>query len=399
MRIAIYNDWWSPQLVGGAERTAVDLSKELAKSFGNENIHVYTLSNSRQTHNEIVDGLQVTRLSSGTFRTRFSVGVLTKFFEKLRILFDTRTKKIVASEILKFNPDVVVLHNIDRLGLRFSSYFHSISKIPLVRIQHDLGDTCIHRTRVRKTTRQNCIESCRTCKFKENFYRKESKNYSLMLSTSKFVDTLLRRFRFSPQNSNFGYPKIIKSVFESEHFSFENPSNLRLGFVGRVVPEKGIETVLRSLFILKSHHNKIGSLTICGTGDKKYLRRLRLIASELSIDLVMLGYSVDPFDSLRGKIDAVVVPSTWQEPLGRGPMEAISHGFPCFVSEIGGLPESKFFVGGPIAYFEPANAEELAEKIANALDVGIPISNPTVTTNSLFHILEEFCHSIESSQL
>ena len=398
MRIAIYNDWWSPHLVGGAERTALDLSKELAMSFGIENIQIYTLSNSRHTHKEIIDGLQVTQLSSGTFRTGFSVGVLTKLFEKLRILIDTRTQKIVAAEILKFHPDVVVLHNIDRLGLRFSSYFHSISKIPLVRIQHDLGDTCIYRTRMRKITQRNCTNSCRTCKFKENFYRKESKNYSLMLSTSKYVETSLRRFKFSPQNSNYGYPKLMISVFESEHFSFENSSSLRLGFVGRVVPEKGIETVLRSLFILKSHHNKVGSLTICGTGDKKYLRRLRLIASELSIDLVMLGHIEDPFDSLRGKIDAVVVPSTWHEPLGRVPMEAIGHGFPCFVSEIGGLPESKFFVAGPIEYFEPANADDLAEKIANALDAGIPISSPSVSTNTLSSLLEEFCHSIESNQ-
>ena len=399
MRIAIYNDWWSPQLVGGAERTALDLAKDLCVSFGHENIHVYTLSNSKDTYREIVDEIHVSRLSSGTFRTGFSVGVLTKLLEKLRILLDTRTQRIVAAEILKFHPDIVILHNVDRLGLRFSSYFHSISKIPLVRIQHDLGDTCIYRTRVRKTTRKNCINSCRTCKLKENFYREESRNYRLMLSVSEFVETSLSRFKFSPQESNFGYPNRMMNAFESEHFSFGNPSDVRLGFVGRVVPEKGIETVLHSLFILKSHHNKVGSLTICGTGDKKYLRRLGLIASELSIDLVMLGYSENPFVSLRGKVDAVVVPSTWQEPLGRVPMEAVGHGFPCFVSGIGGLLESKFFLTGPIVYFEPANAEELAKKIANALDVGIPISSPRVTNNTLSGILEEFCRSIESRPL
>ena len=399
MRIAIYNDWWSPQLVGGAERTALDLAQELCVSFGRDNIHVYTLSNSKNTHSEIVDDIHVSRLSSGTLRTEFSVGVFTKLFEKLRILLDTRTQRIVAAEILKFQPDVVVLHNVDRLGLRFSSYFHSISNIPLVRIQHDLGDTCIYRTRVRKTTRRNCIDSCRSCKLKEGFYRKESTNYRLMLSVSEFVETSLCRFKFSPQESNFGYPKKIMSAFESEHFSFGNASDVRLGFVGRVVPEKGIETVLRSLFILKSHHNKTVSLTICGAGDKKYLKRLRLVASELSIDLVMLGYDKDPFELLRGKIDAVVVSSTWQEPLGRVPMEAIGHGFPCFVSGIGGLIESKNFLTGPLVYFEPADADDLAKKIANAIDVGIPISSPKVTNNTLSGILVEFCHSIESRSL
>jgi glycosyltransferase involved in cell wall biosynthesis len=217
-----------------------------------------------------------------------------------------------------------------------------------------------------------------------------------MLSVSEFVETSLSRFKFSPQESNFGYPNRITFAFEMKHFSFGNPSEVRLGFVGRVVPEKGIETVLRSLFILKSRHNKSVSLTICGTGDKKYLRRLRLVASELSIDLVMLGYSKDPFDLLRGKVDAVVVPSTWQEPLGRVPMEAIGHGFPCFVSGIGGLIESQNFLTGPLVYFTPADADDLAKKIANAFDVGIPISSPRVANNTLSGILEEFCYSIES---
>jgi len=220
-----------------------------------------------------------------------------------------------------------------------------------------------------------------------------------MLSVSEFVAATLRRLGFTPQESNFGYPNRKSSTVESEHFSFGDPSEIRLGFVGRVVPEKGIETVLHSLFILKTHHKKIGSLTICGTGDKKFLRRLSHIASELSVDLVMMGYSENPFGLLRGKIDAVVVPSTWQEPLGRVPMEALGHGFPCFVSSIGGLLESKNFLTGPIVYFEPANAEELAEKIANALEIGIPVSSPTVTNNTLSGILDDFLHSIESRPL
>jgi glycosyltransferase involved in cell wall biosynthesis len=396
MRVAIYNDWWSPQLVGGAERTALDLARDLTISFGLENIHVFTLSNSNSSYSEIVDHLRVTRIHSGTLRNAFSVGIVTKLFEKFRILLDKRTEKIVTAEILNFCPDVVVFHNVDRLGLSFASYFKSISSIPIVRIQHDLGDTCIYRTRMRKLKPKNCIDSCAPCRFKENLFRNESQNYSLMLSVSEFVDSSFRRLRFSPQKSDFGYPTHQNSRFEPGHFSFESLSEFRLGFVGRVVPEKGIETVLRSLFILKSNFGKDGSLTICGTGDEKYLKHLRHLASDLSVKLDILGYSKTPFEVLLDKVDAVVVPSTWQEPLGRVPMEAIGYGFPCFVSGIGGLLESKSFLVGPIVYFEPANAEDLAEKFATALDFGIPISDSKTTTKSLYHILKEYLHSIET---
>ena len=76
MRIAIYNDWWSPDLVGGAEKTALALAVHLQISYGGSNIAIYTLSNSNVTVREIDENLSITRLRSRTFRSRYSIGIV-----------------------------------------------------------------------------------------------------------------------------------------------------------------------------------------------------------------------------------------------------------------------------------------------------------------------------------
>lgn len=398
MRIAIYNDWWSPELVGGAEKTASEMAQHLRNSFGESNIAVYTLSNSNVTIREIHENLSVTRLGSRTFRSRYSIGFLIKIFEKLRVLLGRATRNLLISEMLSFKPDVILLHNVDRVGVNFASHFRKISAIPIIRIQHDLGDTCVNRTRFNKISKKNCINTCTTCKIKESHFRRQSENYDVMISVSKFIDSTFRKLEFNPRISIYGYPNHKKIEFNSSYFYFDNISTLRLGFVGRVVPEKGIEVVLNSMFLLKSLYNVNSTLTVCGLGSARYLKSLRKLATNLKVELILLGYIESPFDTLAGKIDAVVIPSIWQEPLGRIPMESLSRGLPCFVSGIGGLVESKYFLGGPLVYFEPENENDLMQKMLNSLEFGIPIFKATDGDKNINSIVEKFVKTLLTDQ-
>lgn len=398
MRIAIYNDWWSPELVGGAEKTASEMAQHLRNSFGESNIAVYTLSNSNVTIREIHENLSVTRLGSRTFRSRYSIGFLIKIFEKLRVLLGRATRNLLISEMLSFKPDVILLHNVDRVGVNFVSHFRKISAIPIIRIQHDLGDTCVNRTRFNKISKKNCINTCTTCKIKESHFRRQSENYDVMISVSKFIDSTFRKLEFNPRISIYGYPNHKKIEFNSSYFYFDNISTLRLGFVGRVVPEKGIEVVLNSMFLLKSLYNVNSTLTVCGLGSARYLKSLRKLATNLKVELILLGYIESPFDTLAGKIDAVVIPSIWQEPLGRIPMESLSRGLPCFVSGIGGLVESKYFLGGPLVYFEPENENDLMQKMLNSLEFGIPIFKATDGDKNINSIVEKFVKTLLTDQ-
>ena len=79
-------------------------------------------------------------------------------------------------------------------------------------------------------------------------------------------------------------------------------------------------------------------------------------------------------------------------------MESLSRGLPCFVSGIGGLVESKYFLGGPLVYFEPENENDLMQKMLNSLEFGIPIFKATDGDKNINSIVEKFLKTLLTDQ-
>ena len=113
---------------------------------------------------------------------------------------------------------------------------------------------------------------------------------------------------------------------------------LRLGFVGRLDPKKGIENLLAASRILKDRSAPVFSLAIAGSGSRDYEAKLRreIERLDLSSEVAMLG-------DLRGeekqrmfeRTDVVVVPSFTEnfaivvaEALAHGAAVIASHGTP-----------------------------------------------------------------------
>jgi glycosyltransferase involved in cell wall biosynthesis len=121
-----------------------------------------------------------------------------------------------------------------------------------------------------------------------------------------------------------------------ETLSYENPitkrianlEKIRIGYVGRVSPEKGLELVIKALQILQSSSSSTVELIVIGTGTTKYITSLVKLARESSVSLEMYGYIDNPYDFIRSKVDLIVVPSLWEETLGRVAYEASMAGFP-----------------------------------------------------------------------
>jgi glycosyltransferase involved in cell wall biosynthesis len=105
-------------------------------------------------------------------------------------------------------------------------------------------------------------------------------------------------------------------------------TRLRLGFVGRLDPKKGIENLLAACHILKERNGPDLSLAIAGAGSKEYEAQLRreIDRLELSNEVTMLG-------DIRGEekrrmfeqTDVVVVPS-FTENFAIVVAEALAHG-------------------------------------------------------------------------
>jgi glycosyltransferase involved in cell wall biosynthesis len=112
----------------------------------------------------------------------------------------------------------------------------------------------------------------------------------------------------------------------------ETGGPLRVGFLGRLSPMKGIDDLLHAVDNLPE---ECINLRIGGEGTTAFVDSLK--ATYASTPATFCGF-VDPDEFLPG-IDTLVVPSRWHEPFGRVVIEAYAHGTPVVVARRGGLPE------------------------------------------------------------
>jgi glycosyltransferase involved in cell wall biosynthesis len=107
---------------------------------------------------------------------------------------------------------------------------------------------------------------------------------------------------------------------------------IAFGFLGRVEDEKGIHILLQACQLLP----KTGwHLYVAGNGRDDYVAGLK--EKHKTLPVTWLGF-VDT-NTLFAKIDVLVVPSVWPEPLPRTIIEAAARGIPVLASDAGGQPE------------------------------------------------------------
>lgn len=130
-------------------------------------------------------------------------------------------------------------------------------------------------------------------------------------------------------------------------------------FVGRLSPEKGLETLLSAWNLLSSDANGL-PLKIVGDGPSAPLVQQAAAANPR---IEWLGSR--PFAevlSLVGDATLLVMPSIWYETFGRTIIEAYATGTPVVVSNLGAMAE--LVVDGETGLlFDPGNATDLARKV------------------------------------
>jgi D-inositol-3-phosphate glycosyltransferase len=146
--------------------------------------------------------------------------------------------------------------------------------------------------------------------------------------------------------------------------------------LGRMVPRKGVETVIRSMGFLSRMFNVNAKLVIVG-GNSDHpnpkntpeIGRLYKIAEEENVkdSVVFVGRKSRPLLKLYYNAADLFVTTPWYEPFGITPLEAMACGTPVVGSNVGGI---KFTVKDGITGFlvPPKNPVKLAEKMANILN-------------------------------
>jgi glycogen synthase len=142
-------------------------------------------------------------------------------------------------------------------------------------------------------------------------------------------------------------------------------------YVGRFVPEKGLDVLLRATTLLKNNgcHFKI---LLIGDGPER-TNLESLIASNNLQDVVRItGFLRGPvLTEQMASVDAVVMPSTWEETAGLSAIEQMMRGRLVIASDIGGLGE---IVGDAGLKFPPGDAGALADRMKKVIEYSADVS-------------------------
>jgi glycosyltransferase involved in cell wall biosynthesis len=146
--------------------------------------------------------------------------------------------------------------------------------------------------------------------------------------------------------------------------------------LGRMVPRKGVDTVIQGLAALRERHLVDATLLVVGGDhgapnrvtngiDDPELARLQALARQLGADAHVRFVGQQPRSALRYYYSAAdaFVTTPWYEPFGITPVEAMACARPVIGSEVGGIKST--VIDGVTGFLIPSrDPRALAERLA-----------------------------------
>lgn len=155
--------------------------------------------------------------------------------------------------------------------------------------------------------------------------------------------------------------EVIYNGIDEEAFQTPKKQNAdKIGFIGRIeINQKGLDTLVNALYILKQDGFKFKALFIGGGKDESQLKQM-IHSKELDESIELTGrLSVERFERLS-ECKIVCMPSRF-EGWGIAAIEAAAEGIPVIAANIEGLNEA--VVDNETGMLINTNATTLAEKI------------------------------------
>ncbi len=214
---------------------------------------------------------------------------------------------------------------------------------------------------------RTCAEQCPECRLATVSQREFAGLLDGVAGVSRYILDVHQRMGL------FAATRVRRPI----HNAYEPPARLsqprpvgspiRLGYLGRLDPMKGIELLLDTLSGALADRRwtlaVAGRGSIAGQGAPQY--ETTLVRRYPDPRIRFLGFVEPP--ALLANIDVLIVPSVWQEPFPRVTFEAYAHGVPVIGSSRGGIPEG-IDDGHTGLLFEPDEPATLAEAIGSLLD-------------------------------
>jgi glycosyltransferase involved in cell wall biosynthesis len=277
-----------------------------------------------------------------------------------------RIAKLVTAE----QPDVIHTHNL--VGLSRSTWTVARAhNIPSVHTLHDYQLLCPAGTMFRAGKR--CATQCRTCRIITFAQRRASTFPQAIVGNSAFTLKAHISAGYFRLAAHYvipnGPPPLEESRAAGRQCAVPDPeiqasamsTPLRLGFLGRLLPSKGVGLLLEALTHLPKHG---WTAKIAGTGSPSYLSTLKEDARRRALPVSFIGWT--EADSFFREIDLLVIPSIYAEPQGIGLLEAVMRNVPVVYSDLGGLGEIGAVTPGAVP-FVGGSADNLARVLHRLL--------------------------------
>ncbi len=348
MKVLVINALYHPHIIGGAERSVQVLVENLHR-FDIQAV-VATLSDQEKVG--YVHGIKVYYLNHGnvywSYYAKQKKSYL-KVFWHLVSLYNFRIQKKLNRILAAEKPDVVHTNNLAEFSVSIWRFFHK-KKIPVVHTLRDYALLCPRVTLFRRG--DVCQKKNWLCRCILSFRRRYSKYVDVAVGNSHFILKEHTRSGFFP---NAQKQVIYNALPGGDIRSGKKPKGpLRFGFMGLLSQHKGIEWLLEAF-----QGKDLGQLHVFGKGiNQAYEQDLK--KQYKAENIIFCGYKKP--DQAFARIDMLVVPSLWHDPLPRVIYEAYAYGVPVLGSARGGIAE--IIEPGKTGYvLDPGQPEQLVQTI------------------------------------
>jgi len=284
-------------------------------------------------------------------------------------VFDPQIDNLFKEYLKEVKPDIVHIGHLSHLSTNIIPITKKEHRLPIVFTIHDFWMFCI-RGQLINHKKQICPgpdpSTCQKCSPFTTEIEDIESVFSHMREIMDMVDIFLspsHTLRDFFINQGISKTKVIYSKYgfniEKVTFSpksFNANSKIRFGFIGRVIPTKGITVMIDAFKDLKHTH-----LDIYGNIDigKRFIEHDNIHFKG--------SYHNDKIDEVLQKIDVLIVPSIWYENSPLVIQEAFLAGTPVITSELGGMRE--LVKDGENGFtFEAGNSEALKAIVSKIID-------------------------------
>lgn len=314
-RLAVVMLSWEypPHHVGGLGIHVRDLSKALVNN--NVQVHILTLAAGEQPSWEVKEGVFVHYVPRHRFAGEdgFLLWVLQ---------FNLEMADLGKELLARLSHQRLILHAHDWLVAQAARELREAFGVPLI--------TTIHATEYGRHRGLHNELQWTIHQIEEELVKCSKK----VICCSRYMATEVHQL--------FGLPKenieVIPNAVHPIEVGYAGENSRVVLYVGRLVPEKGVQVLLRAFArLVRVHPN--ATLVIAGTGP--YAGELKALAASLGIAerVTFAGFvSEDTRNKLLAQSAVAVFPSLY-EPFGIVALEAMSAGVPVVASRVGGLAE------------------------------------------------------------